>query len=178
MDPCCSAGRFLMTILPKVLWKSPVVLGAPHLTDSNLGEACHQVAPGNSVWCALDAARKLYHFPPATVLRTEEGLSHHLWGQLSCQLLWLASGNSERMKLCDLEWSGVEGEEACVSSGDRMGDMLLTQLSVAILLPSLCLREAVVWRQNQTALATVPKRHLQKCQLHGSQDCAVFKKEI
>lgn len=109
MDPCCSAGRLLMTILPEVLWKSPVVLGAPHLTDSNLGEACHQAAPGNnSLWCALGAARKLYHFPPATVLWTEEGLSHHLWGQLSCQLLWLAGGNSERMKLCDLEWPGFE----------------------------------------------------------------------
>lgn len=60
----------------------------------------------------------------------------------------------------------------------QMGDMLLTQLSVAILLPSLCLREAAVWRQNQTALATVPKRHLQKCQLHGSQGYAVLKKEI
>lgn len=105
MDPCCSAGRFLMTILPKVLWKSPAVLGAPHLTDSNLGEACRQAAPGNSVWCALGAASKLYHFPPATVMRTEEGLSHHLWGQLSCQLLWLASGNSERMK--QAVWPGM-----------------------------------------------------------------------
>lgn len=63
MDPCCSAGRLSVTILPKVLYKSPAVLGAPHLTATwgrlatrrPLGTACgvHWLLPESfttSLW--------------------------------------------------------------------------------------------------------------------------------
>lgn len=163
MDPCCSAGRLPMTILPKVLSKSPVVLGAPHLTDSRQ---------------PLETACGVHWMLPESFSTSLRPLCHCGGSCLVSRCGWPAGILKGWSKPCDLEWPGAEGEEACVSSGDKTGDMLLTQLSVAILLPSLCSREAAVWRQNRTALAAVLKQHLQKCQLRGSQDCAVFKKEI
>lgn len=159
---------------PQVLYN----VRTPHLTA-----AWATLTPGDPwdrVRCVPNTALPYGH----VCLQTVEGLSHHVWGQLFCQLLWLVSAWEFWRTLKKAMWPGMlwgwgwrKRESALLTQwGVRSCSSALSADGTARRLCHChdCLQRAAARRQHHTGFATVLKLHLQKCQLHGSQDRAVF----